>query len=355
MIFLRSVSVYFFLFAGSLSCIMGCGAVPENKKGASLEWNPHPLAIFTGHKKRVFSLAFSPNGEQLASGGADSTVRIWNVKKASNDVTLKDHRDLVYTLAFSPNGKLLISGSWDKTIRIWDTVNWRTKGSAFSKDNGSVVYLAINPDGKTFACVTCGPSWDIALWTTDPIHQTATFKGHNNIVQSLAFSSDGRLLASVSIDRTVILWDIKTTKPLFICKGHKNFVECVSFSPDGKQFATGDADGVVNIWEVSSGKRVATLSGHSDGVNCVLFSPCGQYIFVGYGEGYPTPGYLMIWSTKTFSKLLKILCHNDGIIRCLSVSPNRKFLATGSEDHTIRLWDYPGLLHRLSKLSPASK
>lgn len=136
-------------------------------------------------------------------------------------------------------------------------------------------------------------------------------------------------------------------------------MECVAFSPDGKKLATGSADKTVIIWDVAAGGRLATLSGLTEELRCLMFSPCGKYLLAGRGlhwfrrigfgkiEQYVL-GCLEVWSTDTWQNLLTVQCHDhdDDTINCLAVSSDRNVLATGSRRGTIRLWDFSDWLNR---------
>ena len=160
-------------------------------------------------------MAFSPDGQRLASGSDDGTVKLWDSATGKELFARKGHDDLVYSVAFSPDGQRLASGSKDKTVKIWDSVT-----------------------GK----------------------ELFSLKGHAHEVFGLAFSPDGQRLASGSWDQTVKIWDSATGKELFTLKRHDgsfqqtggflNRVNCVAFAPDGRRLASGSA-GTVTIWETS--------------------------------------------------------------------------------------------------------
>ncbi len=174
--------------------------------------NHNERSTFKGHGDYVSSVIFSPDGQTLASGSADKTVKLWDTKTGKELVTFKGHGDRVSSLAFSPDGRTLASGSADKTVRLWEVKTAR---------------------------------------------ELASLKGHGLYVLSVIFSPDGRTLASGGLDKMVKLWDAKTGQELATFKGHRSTVHSVAFSPDGRTLASGSADGTVKLWRGAMDEEIA--------------------------------------------------------------------------------------------------
>ncbi len=164
--------------------------------------------------------------------------------KDHTDITLKGHRDRINTLVFAPDGKTLASGSSDRTIRIWDT---STGNQLLSLPSDSTRALAISVDGKILASST---NANIQLWDISTGRQLKTLKVENDYVTVLAFAPDGKILTSGSHDGTIRLWDIATGNELTIYEGHFDRVNVLSFSPDGKTLASGSSDGAIFLWNL---------------------------------------------------------------------------------------------------------
>ncbi|KAA8628623.1 hypothetical protein SMACR_09419 [Sordaria macrospora] len=207
----------------------------RSKPAIESDWNAC-LQTLEGHSNVVCSVAFSPDGQRLASGAGDRTIKIWDAASGSCLQILEGHSNGVCSVAFSPDGQRLASGADDCTIKIWDAAS----GSCLQ-----------------------------------------TLEGHSNVVCSVAFSPDGQRLASGAGDRTIKIWDAASGSCLQTLEGHSNVVFSVAFSPDGQRLASGAADHTINIWDAASGSCLQTLEDHSNSVQSVAFSPDGQRLASG--------------------------------------------------------------------------
>jgi WD40 repeat protein/class 3 adenylate cyclase len=159
------------------------------------------------------------------------------------------------------------------------------------------------------------------------------FTGHTNFVWTVAFSPDGRYLATGSADKTARLWDLVTGQTIRVFTGHTAAIGGVAFSPDGKYLLTASDDSTARLWDIANGQTVKVFSGHTALVEAVAFSPDGKYIVTAGGD--PTA---RIWDVAT-GQTLHILTGHSRFLTCVAFSPDGKYVATGSVDRTARLWD----------------
>ena len=293
------------------------------------------LLTLKGHSGPVYSVAFSPDGKRLVSGSRDGAITLWDTVTGNALLTCKGHSDKVWSVAFSPDGKRLASGSLDKTIMLWDTatgnellkLRWQSKG---------VLSVAFSLDGKRLASVSQDQT--IKIWDTVTGKEMLTLEGHSDWVQSVAFSPDGKRLASADRDgaiklwdedETIKLWETITEKELLTLKGHSGGVESVAFSPDGKRLASGSLDKTIKLWDTVTGKELLTLKGHSYRVKSVAFSPDGRRLASASRT-------IKLWDTVTGKELLTLKRHSATALS-VAFSPDGKRLASASR--TIKLWD----------------
>ncbi|RJR15913.1 MAG: hypothetical protein C4581_11205 [Nitrospiraceae bacterium] len=303
----------------------------DNKKDPSQNGEKTDFRIFKGHSEEVLTIALSPDGRMLASGGEDEIVILWNVSTGEKIRTLKGHSGHVTALSFSPANQTLASGSKDKKIIIWDAATGE-KIKDFSDDSfDAVLSIAFSPDGKSLAVGS--EEETITLWDPESGKTIRTLKGHSDEVCSLAFSPDGKLLASGSGDKTIIIWNPVTSEIRNTLKGHKDTVNSVAFSPDGRVLASGSEDRTIALWNIASGEKINMLTDNKDSVQSVAFSPDGMLLVSGNEDETVT-----IWDAQTGGKL-KILSGHKDMITSVIFSLDGSSLISAGEDRNIIVWN----------------
>ncbi|KAI0435534.1 WD40-repeat-containing domain protein [Xylaria telfairii] len=290
------------------------------------------LHTLKGHSDVVRHLVFSPDGSQLASGSG-STIHLWDPTTGTKLYRLDGHADQIHALAFAPKGNQLASGSSDYTVRLWNPSTGallHILGCEPNVDNsleGNDIYdMAFSSDGRQLA--TGSPNGKIHLWnlSTKGVRELHS----SSAIHTMALSSTGCQLASVS-GGGVQIWDPLTGEILHRLNDHKGTVTHVVFSPNGKQLVSGASDGTIRFWDPVIGTMLREVHTDSD-VNGLAFSPDGSQLA---SCSDITVG---LWDVATGIMRQKLEGHTERVY-AVAFSPDGSRLASGSYDHTVRLWD----------------
>jgi WD40 repeat protein len=309
------------------------------------------------HADAVSAVAFSPDGERLVSASMDRTLVAWDAGNGGRLATFAGHESGVTSLEWSPDGGRVVSGSWDGSVRVWDTASG-DEVATLKGHTGGVEDVAWSPDGVLLASGSGDRT--IRLWEAATHKRIATFRGHGYGVTAVCFSPDGTRLVSGSgtyveypvreEEDALLLWDVASHRSVATLVGHRNVVRAVAFSPGGGRVISGSDDWTVRLFDAVSGVQLGDLIGHRGPVRGVAYGPGGSRIVSGSSDGT-----IKVWEGDTFTEshtfrhppegveLATVRDHEAGV-NAVDCSPDGRWLASGSDDGTVRIRELRMLL-----------
>jgi RNA polymerase sigma factor (sigma-70 family) len=308
-----------------------------------------------GHGQYISQVRLSPDGRVAATAGGDRTIRLWDVHSGKEVKRFEGHEGGLRCVAFAPDGRLLASGGGDRTVRLWEVASGRLVWCLRGHD-GEVHDLAFSPDGRLLASCDSFVG-GLVLW------EVPTGKLHKRLTEGvglmcLAFAPDGRTLAAAETkvkDRLakqprgrIRLWDVASGKETRSPGGHDYWTHALAFSPDGKVLASADRDGQIRLWDSGTGKLLGQLEGQRWGTGCLVFTPDGRTLAAG---GFDQPPRL--WELASRQVRHEVVGH-EAAVHSLAFTPDGRTLLSVSMDTTGLVWDVTGLRtgpRRLAALS----
>lgn len=325
--------------------------------------NSNLRCFITGHRPEVRSVAFSQEGHTIASGYRNGYIRIWDVSTGKLKQVLKGNPYplWVQSITISPDGNTLAclntntqsSGGYSQVL-LWNLTNgvYLRTLKGHGKNIGKYITnhpnsIAFSPDGKVI--VSGSLDGTVRLWNNKAIPNNSsnnklrgvfsdwrkgTLKGHTDQVLSVAISPDGQTIASGSKDKTVRLWDLTTQELINSLDKHPSGVQCVVFSPDGETLASSDENGTVYLWDFIAGERKGVFTDDDNQTTSVIslaYSPDGKKLAGGGNSIY-------MWDVDSH-QLNSILTGHRGYVNSVKFSPDGCTLASGSSDGTVLLWN----------------
>jgi WD40 repeat protein len=306
-----------------------------------------PLRVFIGHTARVGNLAFFPGGDRLLSVSNDGTVRVWDVatgKPLRQFKIEKSHGKA----ALSADGRFVAVSAARKVVLLElksEEANPVPIREFEQADTGFIGDLAFSPDGRQLA--SANYDFSAILWDTGTGKVVQRLQGNQNQLRSVAFNPSGTRIVTGGYDKMVRIWDPNSGKPIRVLRGHEKPILSVAISPDGTQILSAGFDKVIKLWDFESGREIRAFRGHTEAIHSVAFSADGRLALTA-SEDHSA----RLWDVATGEELHRFLGHSDYVLDAV-FSPDGRTIATSSggdtkdgkwiagEDYAIRLWRMP--------------
>lgn len=315
------------IVVGAILCITVLNTTSFAAEGGNYSLNR--VTTLIGQKDDIDAVIFSPDSNQLATGGDDNLIIIWDSKTWKEIRRLKGHKDSVRSIAFSSNGKILASGDSGHKVVLWDIETGKElRRIKVSDDINSVIF---SPDGKHLAIAS--DSKNLLFWNIsseiDPLKFTG---GHNNDINAVVISRDGKFLASGGSDKSVIIWEADTGKIHHKFIGHSDDVKTIAFTPNGKYLASGGKDNKIILWDLATGTTKKTFTGNFNSIKALAFVDNGEVLVSGEGDS-KFNCKIRFWGTES-GKLLASE-RSDCSFTNFSFSPDEKIVAIAAKKISI--------------------
>ena len=308
------------------------------------------LREFRGHEGDLTAIAFSPDGELLATGSQDNTVKIWSVSDGQRPlITLTGHSEQITAVAFSPDGSRLATASTDKTARIWSIVSDGLREfPSLIGASGALYDVAYSHDGAQMA--TVGENSTVQIWDAATGDELCKFTVSGPL--AVSYSPKRHFLVVGTAKGNAELWDTDSRRLLRSISAHDMPVNAVAFLPDGTQFVTASSDGSAKFWDIESGQeklRLGEARPEPDqqtdpfdrqkgvGILALAISPDGRRIITGTQGGFDQDSVANVWDAVSGKKQLTISVGRP--VGGAAFSADGRLMATIDEDRTVAIWD----------------
>ncbi|KFY40773.1 hypothetical protein V495_05270 [Pseudogymnoascus sp. VKM F-4514 (FW-929)] len=288
-----------------------------------------------GHERGISQVAFSPDGQWIASASADATIKIWEASTGNLSHELKGHLAGISTVSWSPDSLTLASGSDDKTIRLWDVTTGKPYPKPWKGHHNYVYSIAFSPKGN----VLVSGSFDEAvfLWDVRAGRQMRSLPAHSDPVAGVDCIRDGTLVVSCAGDGLIRIWDTASGQCLRTIVHEDNAgVVSVKFSPNGKHVLAWTLDGCIRLWDYVTGLCKKTYQGHVNSRYSIsgAFGVYGSRAFIVSGS---EDGKIVFWDTKSKEILQKLDAH-DGVVLSVDTHPESGRIVSCGVDNKIKVW-----------------
>ncbi len=282
----------------------------------------------------ILNLAYDQIGNYLVSSGVNVSLKIWDLEQNKIARSIQGF----WPIAFSPGGSELVSMYNGIALAVWDP-NTGKQMHTLNTENELIQNIAYSKDGSMLA--GGGFMGVVKLWDMKSHQLIKKFTGHVGGIYGTCFSPDGKLLASCGMDQTVRIWDVASGKEIQKIEGHEIIVSDVKFSPDGKHLATASWDKTVKIWNTSDWSLLHTLEGHTNMITTIDFSADGRYLASGAGNNTVAEqdNSVIIWDVEKGTLHCRYTGHRGMVQKVIFDQLSNYIFSTG-DDGTIKVWDY---------------
>ena len=293
-----------------------------------------PTVTIAAHSDRICALAFSPNGQWLASAGGDRQIRLWQWATASLQAAWDGHDGRITALLFSPDGDSLISASSDRTVRVWPITGGPAR-HCLKHHQDWVSAIALSPDGQTLA--SSGDDGRLVLWNWRSGELLHSWRAHSRPIPALAWSHDGQVLIGGCSDGLIGFWDARSGDRLHSLQQHLGRICALQATPDGQWLISAGEDKTIKLWPLQAGqpsndKPQRIFRDSTEAVFALAIAPHTGLLIAG-GEDHK----VYSWNLAD-QELLQVMKGHDWWVNAVAIAPDGLTLASGSGDHTIQIW-----------------
>eukprot|EP00468_Gymnochlora_sp_CCMP2014_P013171 CAMPEP_0167756364 /NCGR_PEP_ID=MMETSP0110_2-20121227/9346_1 /TAXON_ID=629695 /ORGANISM="Gymnochlora sp., Strain CCMP2014" /LENGTH=394 /DNA_ID=CAMNT_0007642469 /DNA_START=94 /DNA_END=1278 /DNA_ORIENTATION=+ len=349
---------------------------PHNKKVNSSMALPRGPAkhICQSHKGPITCVIFHPVYTQVVTASEDCTIKIWDYEEGDLEKTMKGHIDVVQYLTFNKEGTLLASCSADLTVKVWHVQNRQCIKTMRGHDHTVSCVQFTDSGDRLFSC---SRDKTIKIWDVQSGYCLKTIEAHKEWVRQVKISQCSSMFASCSIDHTIKVWDYKKMEEIVTFRDHEHVVESIIFShekadqylmkhvkgsngksedkkskvaAEKKAKANGTAtkrpytpkflascsrDRTIKIFHISSGIMIANIIGHENWVGSIVFHPSGKYLLSGADDKT-----IRVWDLEKRFRCYRILEDaHDPFVRCIDYNYKKPVLASGGVENNLKIWE----------------